>query len=103
MIANSWSFHFLGRFDGTGTKKAKYPSNFVLGIHDPNDINEWKYHKCVNKDGKNKYVNKIYDRLIISVRKKGMPKIHKKYVNHRFIIKTTKEKRTIDRIYHREK
>jgi hypothetical protein len=64
-------------FEGTGSKKAEYPCNSVLEIYDPENIDKWKYYKCNDNESKIKYVTKIYKRLVVSMREKGMPKVHK--------------------------
>jgi len=60
-------------FTGTGSGKSKYPANSMIEIYDPSDIKKWKYYNCINNDDRIKYVKNIYDRIIISMRNKGMP------------------------------
>jgi hypothetical protein len=54
--------------------KSKYPSNSILEIQDPNDIEKWKFYNCIDSEKKNDYVRNIYDRIILSMRYKGMPR-----------------------------
>ena len=61
-------------FCGTGMGKSKYPSNSILEIQDPNDIEKWKFYNCIDSEKKNDYVRNIYDRIILSMRDKGMPR-----------------------------
>jgi hypothetical protein len=60
-------------FEGTGVGISKCPSNSILEIQDPNDIKKWKYYNCITDNDKKKYVEKIYDNIVISMRDKGMP------------------------------
>jgi hypothetical protein len=60
-------------FYGTGCGKSKYPSNSILEIKEPNNIKQWKFYNCINNEKKIEYVKNIYDRIILSMRDKGMP------------------------------
>ena len=60
-------------FNGTGVGKSRYPSNSILEIHEPTDINKWKFYNCIDNKKKNDYIQHIYNRIIISMRDKGMP------------------------------
>ena len=60
-------------FDGTGSKKSKYQCNSILEINDPADIKSYIFVRCATYNDKKIYVNKIYERLVISMRDKGMP------------------------------
>ncbi len=53
--------------------KSKYPANSILEIQEPNDIKKWKFYNCIDNKKKNEYVKNIYDRIILSMRDKGMP------------------------------
>ena len=61
-------------FDGTGSGISKCPSNSILEVIDPNDINKWNFYNCNNYKSKLKYSKSIYNRIVISMRDKGMPK-----------------------------
>lgn len=60
-------------FCGTGVGKSKYPSNSILEIQEPNDIKKWKFYNCIDNKKKDEYAQNIYDRIILSMRDKGMP------------------------------
>lgn len=61
-------------FDGSGKCKSKYPCNGVLEVKNVTKPDTWKFIKCNLIEDKKMYVQSIYDRLIISLRDKGMPK-----------------------------
>lgn len=60
-------------FDGSGRGSSKYPANSILEIKDPCDINTWKFYNCIDEKNKDEYVLKIFDKLVLSLRDKGMP------------------------------
>lgn len=74
-IANIVSYFM---FDGTGSRKSKYPCNSILEIRDPTDTSLWKFRICDCAEKKITYVCEIYERLILSMRDKGMPSKHNK-------------------------
>jgi hypothetical protein len=61
-------------FEGTGRGPSKYPCNAIMEILDPDDISKWHFTLCDTDQTKTNYVNSVYDRIVISVRDKGMPK-----------------------------
>jgi len=61
-------------FDGSGSKNANNPANSILEIYDPNNTNKWKFINCDDDNYKIKYVESLYDKLVLSLRDKGMPK-----------------------------
>ena len=61
-------------FDGSGKCKSKYQCNSVLEVNIINDSKTWKFIKCNTIEDKKKYIESIYNRLVISIRDKGMPK-----------------------------
>ena len=60
-------------FEGTGSKKSISPADAILDIYNLSNINEWKFMLCNTNELKINYVNKIYNKLILSIRNKGMP------------------------------
>lgn len=65
-------------FSGTGSTKSKYPCNSILEVRNPENTEEWKFTLCDDEESKLNYIKDIYQRLIISMRDKGMPKKHTK-------------------------
>jgi hypothetical protein len=61
-------------FDGSGKCKSKYQCNSILEVNIINDSKTWKFIKCNTIEDKKKYVESIYNRLVLSIRDKGMPK-----------------------------
>lgn len=63
-------------FDGSGKCKSKYQCNSVLEVNIINDphCKTWKFIKCNTIEDKKKYIESIYNRLVLSIRDKGMPK-----------------------------
>jgi len=61
-------------FEGSGCKKSISPANSILEIYNIHNINEWKFILCNSDELKNNYINSIYNKLILSIRSKGMPK-----------------------------
>lgn len=55
-------------FDGTGKGKSPNPAKYILNFQDPLDKNTWEIY------GRKKAINKIWRRLVFSIRSKGMPK-----------------------------
>ena len=60
-------------FFGTGRGNANNPVNSILEIYDPSNIDKWKFVNCENENDKIKYIETLYDKLILSMRDKGMP------------------------------
>lgn len=54
-------------FDGTGKGFANNRADFILDYGNPLDTNTWKLY------GKNNFIDVFWDRMIFSVRSKGMP------------------------------
>lgn len=65
-------------FTGTGSKRSEHACNAILEVIDPKNTDEWNYYKCETDKCKREYVEKIYDRLVVSLRDKGMPSTHQK-------------------------
>ena len=61
-------------FEGSGRGRSKYPCNAILEVFDPNCINTWKFVLCNDDQTKLQYIKSIYNRIILSMRDKGMPK-----------------------------
>ena len=61
-------------FDGSGNSKSNNPCNALLEIKEINNLESWKFIKCNTDTDKKMYVQSIYERLILSMRDKGMPK-----------------------------
>lgn len=61
-------------FYGSGSGISNNPVNSILEISDPNDINKWKFINCDDDIKKIEYISKIYNKIVISMRDKGMPK-----------------------------
>lgn len=61
-------------FSGTGSCHSKYPVNSILDVYDPKDITKWKFYNCDTDEKKKEYTQNIYNKLVISLRDKGMPK-----------------------------
>ena len=61
-------------FIGSGSGISKNPVNSILEISEPNDITKWNFINCDNDIKKIEYVNKLYNKIVISMRDKGMPK-----------------------------
>jgi len=61
-------------FDGTGAGKSKYPANSILEIRNPHDIKNWVFYNCIDDVKKYEYTKNIYDRIVLSMRDKGMPR-----------------------------
>lgn len=60
-------------FDGSGSKLSKYPCTAILEVTKPSDILTYKYTLCDTINSQHAYINSIYDRVVISMRDKGMP------------------------------
>jgi len=65
-------------FVGSGSRKAKHACNSVLEVLDPCNPLNWKFHMCETMEEKLNYIELIYDKLILSMRDKGMPSSHLK-------------------------
>ena len=61
-------------FDGSGSGNSNNPVNSILEIYDPNNINKWKFINCEEDKNKIKYIESQYDKFVLSLRDKGMPK-----------------------------
>lgn len=72
-------------FDGTGKGYSKCKANAII-IYENNKIN---FIKCVNIEQKSYYIRKMYDKIILSLRDKGMPKKITEY-NKPWIFNQTK-------------
>lgn len=59
-------------FTGTGTRRSEYPATFILEFDDPFDQSTWNYY------GKENYIVNIWDRLVFSLRGKGLPSKEKR-------------------------
>ena len=59
-------------FDGTGSKKSQRPANSILEISDPSDIKKWTFFRCDDDIKKLTYTQLLYNRVILSLRNKGM-------------------------------
>lgn len=57
-------------FDGTGKGYSKCKANAII-IYENNTIN---FIKCINIEQKNNYIRKMYNKIILSLRDKGMPR-----------------------------
>lgn len=61
-------------FYGSGSGISKNPVNSILEISEPNDITKWNFINCDDDIKKIEYIKKIYNKIVISMRDKGMPK-----------------------------
>jgi len=61
-------------FEGTGSGNSQNPVNSILEIYEPNNIEKWKFINCEDDKNKIDYIESQYDKLILSLRDKGMPK-----------------------------
>jgi len=57
-------------FDGTGRGVSKCSANSIIVVHKE----KYEFIKCTNELEKNTYINSMYDKWVISLRNKGMPK-----------------------------
>lgn len=64
-------------FNGTGKGDSSCKANSIIEYKD----SEIVFIKCRNDQEKKEYINTIYDRIIISLRDKGMPKVITDYCN----------------------
>jgi len=62
-------------FDGSGKGYSKYKVNAMITYQNEKIF----FTKCGNIEEKKEYIKKIYDRLIISLRDKGMPRVISEY------------------------
>lgn len=63
-------------FYGTGKGVSTNPSNSILEIYNLDDFDKWKFFNLDNKVAKLNYINNLYNKLIFSMRDKGMPKFY---------------------------
>ena len=61
-------------FEGSGSKLSQNPSNSILEIIDPYDYEKYIFIQCIDDIQKEKYIDSIYNKIIISMRDKGMQK-----------------------------
>ena len=65
-------------FDGTGRGQSACKANSVLFVN--RNLSSWKFTPCFTKKQRKNYIKKIWSKLILSVRSKGLlPKKSKKY------------------------
>lgn len=57
-------------FDGSGRGDSKQKANALIIYHN----NEINFINCDNLQNKKKYIDSIYDKIVLSLRNKGMPK-----------------------------
>jgi hypothetical protein len=62
-------------FDGTGKGYSKYKSNSIITYQNDKLI----FRRCDNIQNKKAYIESIYDKIVISLRDKGMPKVLNEY------------------------
>lgn len=62
-------------FNGTGKQYSKCKSDAIITYHDDKII----FTKCDNIQNKKEYIESIFDKIVISLRNKGMPKVLKEY------------------------
>ena len=62
-------------FDGTGKRESKCKSNAIITYQGDKII----FRKYDNIQNKKVYIESIYDKLFISLRSKGMPKVMNEY------------------------
>lgn len=63
-------YHVLTYFSFVGTAKGDsiYPADYILSFKNPLNSSTWKYY------GKDEYIPEVWDKLIFSLRTKGLPK-----------------------------
>jgi len=62
-------------FDGTGKGYSKCKSNAIMTYQNDKLI----FTRCDNIQNKKEYIESIYDKIVISLRDKGMPKVFNEY------------------------
>ena len=56
-------------FKGTGTRNSVAPATYILSVGDPFDTATWDYYS------ENNFVESVWEKLVFSIREKGLPSI----------------------------